>query len=318
MAHNGILTRQYNLARESLDAGIRYCEERDLDSWTSYMQSSRAKMLLDTGKWKEADRVAKELLLDDCVSPIVRMTALVITATIKMRKGEEDAVSILKEAIPMAMDTMELQRIIPALVAALECEWIHNKQFIPDAVISQTLDMVKKMGNRYENSEFAYWLNKSRKLHVHLDEVYEGFQMFDRLSAIKAAHIWEKSGCPYLFALALYEGTDEEKKKAITIIHDLGAETVYEKLKMEMRSTGIKSIPRGMRKSTQSNPASLTDRELDVLQLLNQGMQNKEIAAALFISAKTVDHHISSILFKLDVNTRTKAVQEAVRLEILK
>jgi DNA-binding NarL/FixJ family response regulator len=62
----------------------------------------------------------------------------------------------------------------------------------------------------------------------------------------------------------------------------------------------------------------LTDRELDVLQLLTEGMQNKEIAARLFISAKTVDHHISSILFKLDVKSRTKAVQEAIRLEILK
>ena len=85
-----------------------------------------------------------------------------------------------------------------------------------------------------------------------------------------------------------------------------------------MRSSGIKSIPRGLRKSTQENPALLTDRELEVLQLLNEGMQNKEIAARLFISAKTVDHHISAILFKLDVNSRTKAVQEAIRLAILK
>jgi len=73
-----------------------------------------------------------------------------------------------------------------------------------------------------------------------------------------------------------------------------------------------------MRKTTQSNPAQLTERELDILQLLNKGLQNKEIAAQLFISAKTVDHHISSILFKLDAKTRTKAVQEAIRLEILK
>ena len=85
-----------------------------------------------------------------------------------------------------------------------------------------------------------------------------------------------------------------------------------------MRNSGIKSIPRGIRKSTQSNAALLTERELDVLKLLQEGMQNKEIAARLFISAKTVDHHITSILFKLDVNSRVKAVQKAIHLKVLK
>jgi DNA-binding NarL/FixJ family response regulator len=57
---------------------------------------------------------------------------------------------------------------------------------------------------------------------------------------------------------------------------------------------------------------------MDVLALLKDGLQNKEIAAKLFISAKTVDHHISSILFKLDVNSRVKAVHEAIKLELIK
>ena len=118
--------------------------------------------------------------------------------------------------------------------------------------------------------------------------------------------------------MVLFEGDDDDKRMALTIVHELGATAVYEKMKLEMRNAGIKNIPRGIRKSTQENPGQLTDRELDVLQLLKENLQNKEIAAKLFISAKTVDHHISSILFKLDVNSRTKAVQEALRLAIIK
>ena len=91
-----------------------------------------------------------------------------------------------------------------------------------------------------------------------------------------------------------------------------------EKLKFQMRASGIKGIPRGIRKSTRENPANLTLRELGILRLLSEGMQNKEIAGKLFISPKTVDHHISSILFKLDVNSRTRAVKQAHERGILK
>jgi len=52
--------------------------------------------------------------------------------------------------------------------------------------------------------------------------------------------------------------------------------------------------------------------------LLQKGIQNKEIAGTLFISPKTADHHISNILFKLEVKSRAMAVAEAVRLGILK
>jgi len=51
---------------------------------------------------------------------------------------------------------------------------------------------------------------------------------------------------------------------------------------------------------------------------MKEGLQNKEIASRLFISGKTVDNHITSIFFKLDVRSRTKAVSEAFRQEILK
>ena len=132
------------------------------------------------------------------------------------------------------------------------------------------------------------------------------------------AESWEKLGCPYEQALSLFGGTEDDKRKALVIIQQLGANGIYEKLKMEMRSCGIKKIPRGLRESTKANPAQLTNRELDVLQLLKKGIQNREIAEALFISPKTVDHHISSILFKLDVNSRSKAVTEAARLGIVK
>jgi DNA-binding NarL/FixJ family response regulator len=161
-------------------------------------------------------------------------------------------------------------------------------------------------------------LLKARRQHLQLKNVYEGYDVSSVKNAQKAAVLWEKLGCSYIQAIILFEGNVDEKRKAIKIVQALGANAVYEKMKLEMRTSGIKSIPRGIRKTTRANTAHLTMRELDVLQLLKDGLHNKEIAERLFISPKTVDHHLSSIFFKLDVNSRSKAVQEATDLQIIK
>jgi NarL family two-component system response regulator LiaR len=61
------------------------------------------------------------------------------------------------------------------------------------------------------------------------------------------------------------------------------------------------------------NPEALTDRETEVLKLLARGKANKQIAGNLYVSEKTVKAHVSSILMKLGVQSRTQAALYAVR-----
>ena len=74
-------------------------------------------------------------------------------------------------------------------------------------------------------------------------------------------------------------------------------------------------VPRGPRPSTRDAPAGLTPRETEVLELVVQGATNSEIAQALVISAKTVDHHVSAVLGKLGVSSRREAGAALERLD---
>jgi len=65
--------------------------------------------------------------------------------------------------------------------------------------------------------------------------------------------------------------------------------------------------------SAPENPEALTERETDVLKLVARGMANKQIARNLFIGEKTVKTHVSNILLKLGVNSRTQAALHAAR-----
>ena len=65
------------------------------------------------------------------------------------------------------------------------------------------------------------------------------------------------------------------------------------------------------------SPETLTERETDVLRLLAQGQANKEIARNLLIGEKTVKTHVSNILAKLNVPSRTHAALYAVRIGLV-
>jgi DNA-binding CsgD family transcriptional regulator len=74
-----------------------------------------------------------------------------------------------------------------------------------------------------------------------------------------------------------------------------------------MRQLGIRSIPAGPR----TDALGLTRREREALELICTGHSNAEIAAKLFLSPRTVGHHVSAVLAKLDAPTRAAAAAHA-------
>jgi DNA-binding NarL/FixJ family response regulator len=84
-----------------------------------------------------------------------------------------------------------------------------------------------------------------------------------------------------------------------------------------LREQGVRDVRQGPRATTRDNPAGLTARELEVLELVSEGLRNADIAGRLFVSERTVAHHVSAILRKLQVGTRSQAAAEAARIGIV-
>ncbi|MCA1659634.1 MAG: helix-turn-helix transcriptional regulator [Verrucomicrobiaceae bacterium] len=70
---------------------------------------------------------------------------------------------------------------------------------------------------------------------------------------------------------------------------------------------------RGPARSRLSNERGLTERQMDVLKLVSEGLTNAQIGERLGISAKTVDHHVSAVLGSLGAASRTEAAAAAIR-----
>jgi DNA-binding NarL/FixJ family response regulator len=134
----------------------------------------------------------------------------------------------------------------------------------------------------------------------------------------RAADLWAKIGCPYEAALALAESHEEDAlRRALEIFDRLGARPAAGMTARRLREMGVRRIPRGPRPTTRAHPAGLTARELEIVPLLVQGLSNAEIARRIYVSSKTVDHHISSILSKLGARRRGEVAREAARLGLM-
>ena len=99
--------------------------------------------------------------------------------------------------------------------------------------------------------------------------------------------------------------------EAVGELHRIGAAADADRVAARLRELDPGAVPRRPRRATTANPGGLTDRELDVLDLVVAGLSNAEIGERLFISARTTAHHVSAILAKLGVGSRRDAAHVA-------
>ncbi len=309
--------RRYDAAETLFDEGIAYCDARDLHSWMYYLQSSQAALFLETGRWDEAETLCNKLLKNHQQQIHVKITLRSILATICIRRGTT-AEQYLQPALADVIRIGEVHRLVPVTKVLLEDAWMRGTEPTDMPVVRLCIARLLKAKNPWLYPDIAFWSWKSMDMLPEELNGINGRNDQDRREIALRCLDRIRQGNPYLEALWLSEGDDEHQREALVQLKTLGAQRTAERVEAQMRSQGIRHIPRGPRASTAKNAAGLTRRQMDVLGLIAEGMQNKEIAGQLFLSAKTIDHHISAILTKLDVRSRSKAVARAKELGILK
>jgi DNA-binding NarL/FixJ family response regulator len=308
--------------------------------------SALGQLLFDTGNWDDA-LTETAMVQEDLKEPTAACCDLAITAVIRFHRGDLDAArEHLAAAIPHA-ERMGSRIIGPlALARSLDCE---QRDALPEALAAlhvgpdgaENLDEVEdlladavRIATRIGDLDTAKTLTDSASElaagsatpHRQATALYcSGLLDHDARRLLDAAERYRAAGRVLLTAKALEAaaeqfvdaGDRDQARAAFTRAVEayvrLGATADVARLQARFREHGIRRGPHTKHRQARSGWDSLTPTERKVAALVEDGLSNPDIAARLFLSRRTVGTHVSHILKKLDIRSRTEIAREAAR-----
>lgn len=291
---------------------LQLAEQFQMTSLFVYGQSLAIEHNLLSGDWEAAESVARQVVEDPLAMENARTTATRVLAQILTRTGNPDAESVIRDAWHLADMTAEPSHVGRIAATVAEYVWLGAK--VEDDLTGPLPDLVEQMKphlSPWYVGELALWLWLDGRIDAIPVEAPPPYRMLGEGEWQKSADWFSERDIPYEKALALTLGDTEAKLEALAILDGLGADPLASKVRSQLRADGVAGIPRRSRGAANTGHLGLTTRQNEVLGLLGEGLTNGEIADRLFVSTRTVDHHVSAILSKLGVNNRREAVAAA-------
>jgi DNA-binding CsgD family transcriptional regulator len=303
IAAQAVLRHDHLRAGAQLALGLRYCLERDLDAWILYMRGHQALNHLDQGDAAQALTIADGVLRHPRTALVSRITPLMVLARARARSGAGRHEEALAEALDLAYGTRESQRVGPVGGAAAEIAWIVGDADAGEREAARAWEVVREVDGPWTRGIIATWLPDTEAAEV-ADSLAPPFRAEALRRWEEAADLWDANGSRFAAGLArARSGTREGLTEAAVRFDELGAEAAADRARSLARLQGW-SAPRGRRATTKAHPQGLTRREAEVAELLAQGLSNAAIAERLVLSPRTVEHHVASVMAKLDVSSR--------------
>ncbi len=317
LAYLDVEQRRYAAAAAVLEVSLPLTMEWDLPVCQVWQLGARGRLGLARGDWGRAVDDA-DAVLGRHSAPLSRTWAHLVRGLVTLRRtgsGRAD----LDAAWDLALRLDEPLRVMPAAAALVEQAWVTGR---PDARVAQAVEILGRFdlpGLEWARGDLAGWLLRVDPQLATADlEVSAPHRLQLDGRHLEAAAGWAKLEAPFDQALELVASEQPDAlRQGLGILDRLGADAVAARLRQDLRDRGVAGIPARARSATLSNPAGLTARELEVLALLDEGLSNSELAGRLYISPKTADHHVSSILAKLRVPDRRQAARAGRELGML-
>jgi DNA-binding CsgD family transcriptional regulator len=289
------------------EEGLAYCLDHEEHTFSVCIRGSRVIELVRRGRNQEAIELALATM-EETISPINRMHVMIGLVRAAYRLGRPEARTWLDELWDLGRSNDETFWLISIATAAAEAAWLTGDE----SLVTEEVHQVYRRGlsdDPWVQGDLMSWLARLGEPVDAAHELPPPYSLEIAGEYAAAADAWREIGCPFEEAVALTEtGEPDSMRRALAIFVDLGTEPATAILRRRLREAGVHTQSRGPRSSTRAHPAGLTAREAEVLDVLREGLTNAEIARRLYLSPRTVDHHVSSILAKLGVSTRSEAV----------
>jgi DNA-binding CsgD family transcriptional regulator/tetratricopeptide (TPR) repeat protein len=306
---------RYDELERLLAEGLRFARERGFWSHTFNLEVHQALLWLRRGDWAGAESALRELL-DRYADPGMLMVYSVPPyARLLARRGDPGAEPMLRQAWARARRQRMLIGLGLAGTALLEWAWLNQDETTGGQVVrtwTTIADRPTAPPLWAEIRRYALRLGIPTRTPENADPLQASGTADPWEAGLAgdwagAAARWERIGDRYEQALELADsGQAEPMVRGLAELEELGADAAAADVRRRLRRLGA-SVPRGPRSSTRVNPGGLTERQLDIARLVAEGLTNTEIAERLVLSVRTVDHHVSTILAKLGVDSRRAA-----------